>query len=80
MEKIDVNYILGSYCKIKDKAKPIVYARCLDCDAEIDVPYDIERGEILGCPGCGLELELKEVGNGYFGLQELTIEGEDWGE
>ena len=75
-----MNYILSSYCKIKDKSKPIVYARCPDCDAELAVPYDIEKGEIMGCPGCGLEMELKGTGNGYYVLQDLTIEGEDWGE
>ena len=60
--------------KIMNKAK------CPDCDAELDVPVDTEKGEILSCPGCGLELEVKQVNGGCFNLQELTIEGEDWGE
>ena len=55
-------------------------ARCPDCDAELDVPADTEKGEILSCPGCGLELEVKQVKGGCVDLQELTIEGEDWGE
>jgi alpha-aminoadipate/glutamate carrier protein LysW len=55
-------------------------ARCPDCDAELDVPADTEKGEILSCPGCGLELEVKQVKCGCVDLQELTIEGEDWGE
>ncbi len=43
---------------------------------------DVEKGEILSCPGCGLELEVKKINNGggCIDLQELTIEGEDWGE
>jgi len=57
-----------------------VKARCPDCDAELDVPEDTEKGEILSCPGCGLELEVKQVKGGCVDLQELTIEGEDWGE
>ena len=55
-------------------------ARCPDCDAELNVPVDTEKGEILSCPGCGLELEVKQVKSGCVNLQELTIEGEDWGE
>ena len=57
-------------------------AKCPDCDSELSVPCDVEKGEILSCPGCGLELEVKNigVGGGCLDLQELTIEGEDWGE
>ena len=54
--------------------------KCPDCDAELDVPKDTENGEILSCPGCGLELEVKQIKGGCMDLQELTIEGEDWGE
>jgi lysine biosynthesis protein LysW len=57
-------------------------AKCPDCDLELTISYDVEKGEILSCPGCGLELEVKKIdfGGGYVSLQELTIEGEDWGE
>ncbi len=57
-------------------------AKCPDCDCELDVPLDAEKGEILSCPGCGLELEVikPSVDGGCVSLQELTIEGEDWGE
>jgi alpha-aminoadipate carrier protein LysW len=55
-------------------------AKCPDCDADLDVPADTAKGEILSCPGCGLELEVKQVHCGCVDLQELTIEGEDWGE
>jgi len=56
-------------------------AKCPDCDFELNVPFDVEKGEILSCPACGLELEVKEVnGGGCVSLQELIIEGEDWGE
>ena len=58
----------------------IAKAKCPDCDAELDVPSDTETGEIVSCPGCGLELEVKQVKGGCVDLQELTIEGEDWGE
>ena len=56
--------------------------KCPDCESELYVPCDIVKGEILSCPGCGLELEVKKIniGGGCVDLQELTIEGEDWGE
>jgi lysine biosynthesis protein LysW len=53
---------------------------CPDCDSELNVPVDTEKGEILSCPGCGLELEVKQIKAGCVDLQELIIEGEDWGE
>jgi alpha-aminoadipate/glutamate carrier protein LysW len=57
-------------------------AKCPDCESEINVPSDVEKGEILSCPTCGLELEVKKIasGGGCVDLQELIIEGEDWGE
>ena len=56
--------------------------KCPDCDSELNIPYDVEKGEVLSCHGCGLELEVKKIANGggCIDLQELTIEGEDWGE
>jgi hypothetical protein len=57
-------------------------AKCPDCDSVLDVPCDVEIGEILSCSGCGLELEVKGIdcGGACVELQELTIEGEDWSE
>jgi uncharacterized paraquat-inducible protein A len=67
---------------ISDLQKQNNEAKCPDCDCELDVPLDAEKGEILSCPGCGLELEVIKpaVDGGCVSLQELTIEGEDWGE
>ncbi len=55
-------------------------ARCPDCDAELEVPEDVMLGEILSCLDCGLELEVKRIDVDCLELQELAIEGEDWGE
>lgn len=55
---------------------------CPVCESEIDVPFDVQKGNILSCPGCGIELEVKETENGgdCLKLTEFIIEGEDWGE
>ncbi|MEM2108734.1 MAG: lysine biosynthesis protein LysW [Candidatus Bathyarchaeia archaeon] len=62
------------------EVKIMYKTRCPDCDVELDVPSDTETGEILSCPSCGLELEVKQINGGCVDLQELTMEGEDWGE
>jgi alpha-aminoadipate/glutamate carrier protein LysW len=56
--------------------------KCPDCDSKLSIPFNIEQGEVLSCPSCGLELEVKKISNGgeCIDLQELVIEGEDWGE
>ena len=53
---------------------------CYDCHTEFEVPKDVEIGEIVTCHGCGLEFEVKQVKSDTITLQELAIEGEDWGE
>ena len=55
-------------------------AKCPDCDAQLKVPESIVVGEVLNCPECGLELEVKKINGDQLELQELAIEGEDWGE
>ena len=49
--------------------------KCPECDADVEIPEDALEGEIVTCSSCGLELEIKEGE-----LEELGIEGEDWGE
>ena len=54
---------------------------CPDCGTEIEIDDDTEVGEVISCPSCGLELEVINISNDdYVDLQELTIEGTDWGE
>jgi alpha-aminoadipate carrier protein LysW len=55
-------------------------AKCPECDAELNTPDDVKVGEILSCPECGLELEVKLVEGDRLELEELFFEGEDWGE
>ena len=39
-------------------------AACPVCCSELNVPFDTEKGQILSCPDCGIELEVKEIENG----------------
>jgi len=83
-EKAFEPIIISSACEPKKETR--YKTKCPDCDADLYVPHDTEKGEILSCVGCGLELEIKYIKRNEdkkiedCRLQELTIEGEDWGE
>jgi len=55
-------------------------ATCPDCEREIRVPGGAVIGEIVSCPDCGLELEVKQINGDEVDLKEISIEKEDWGE
>ncbi|NLE05415.1 MAG: hypothetical protein GX638_11540 [Crenarchaeota archaeon] len=59
-----------------------IVTKCPDCESEIDLPYDSKEGDLISCPGCGIELEIKKITQGgtKIELEEFIIEGEDWGE
>ena len=46
----------------------------------MDVPNDVLTGEIIGCPDCGLDYVIEVGESGSKQLQELMLDGEDWGE
>ncbi len=53
-------------------------AECVECLAELELDADVEEGEIVVCPDCGVELEVVSI-------EPLTLElapevEEDWGE
>ena len=53
-------------------------AECVECAAELELSSDVEEGEIVVCPDCGVELEVVSA-------DPLTLElapevEEDWGE
>jgi alpha-aminoadipate carrier protein LysW len=52
--------------------------KCIECDAELDLAEDLEIGEILVCPDCGVELEV--VGLDPVALDLAPEVEEDWGE
>jgi alpha-aminoadipate/glutamate carrier protein LysW len=53
-------------------------AQCPECDADFDLPEDVEEGEITECPECGAELEVVSVDP--VKLDPAPQEQEDWGE
>ena len=53
---------------------------CVYLGASVSIPDDVISGEIIGCPECGLDYVVVDDGSGSLSIQELMIEGEDWGE
>lgn len=52
--------------------------KCFECGCPLKIK-DMVESEIVTCPECGFEFEVKQV-NDHLELQVLTFEGEDWGE
>ena len=50
---------------------------CPECAASVELA-DVEQGEIVTCPECGVELEV--LGTTPLSLGLAPEEGEDWGE
>lgn len=49
---------------------------CPECEAIVDVDEDeVEEGEVVSCPECGLELEV--IGTNPLELNPLDDEGEE---
>lgn len=55
-------------------------AKCLECDAELNVSDDVVIGEIISCPDCGADYEIASLGNGAVTLKVAESVKEDWGE
>ena len=53
--------------------------KCVDCDAQVTVPDDAVKGEIVSCRDCGLDFEVVEGTQGL-SIKPVVIEKEDWGE
>ncbi|MBI1873840.1 MAG: lysine biosynthesis protein LysW [Acidobacteria bacterium] len=53
-------------------------AKCLECDADIILDDTVEEGEIVDCPDCGTEFEVKATSPAT--LAYAPKEEEDWGE
>ena len=53
-------------------------AVCPECAAEVSLPDDAVKGEIIQCPDCGVELEVTNLEPPE--LELAPEEEEDWGE
>jgi alpha-aminoadipate carrier protein LysW len=50
---------------------------CADCGAEIKIPDDFVKGEIIQCPECSTDWEIASA---KFDLTRAEKIGEDWGQ
>jgi alpha-aminoadipate carrier protein LysW len=52
---------------------------CPECEADIEIDeYDVDKGEIISCPECGVELEV--VGLSPLELDVAPPGDDDWEE
>ncbi len=52
--------------------------QCPDCDAEITLNKDMEKGEVIHCKECSAGLEVTSLQP--FAVSNLPKMDEDWGE
>ncbi len=52
--------------------------RCPECDAAVPVGTDAVTGEVVACPDCGAELEVRDTSPLVLALAPEAQE--DWGE
>jgi alpha-aminoadipate carrier protein LysW len=52
---------------------------CPQCEASVEFDaWDVDKGEIISCPECGVDLEV--VGLAPLELELAPREGDEWGE
>ncbi len=52
---------------------------CPDCEAEIEIDeFDVDKGEIISCPECGVDLEV--LGLAPLVLALVALDEGVWGE
>ena len=51
---------------------------CLQCAADLDLASDVEIGEIVICPDCGVEWEVMSIDP--IAIELAPEVEEDWGE
>ena len=53
---------------------------CGECGGSLEVTNDMEGGDLISCPDCGLDYVVEVNDKGVKILSELNLECEDWGE
>lgn len=56
----------------------IYQTNCIKCDGEIRLEDTVEENEIIGCPDCGIELEV--ISTDPIKLDQAPTVEQDWGE
>ena len=52
---------------------------CPDCEAAVELDaYDVDKGEIISCPECGVDLEV--IGLSPLELALAPQDEEEWGD
>ena len=52
--------------------------KCVECAGELAIDADVEEGEIVVCPDCGVELEV--MSTDPISVELAPEVEEDWGE
>ena len=55
-------------------------AQCIECGGVLNIPQDGTKGDIFGCPDCGVDYVIEIDKSGVKQVKELNLEEEDWGE
>jgi alpha-aminoadipate carrier protein LysW len=53
---------------------------CTECGGRVPIPEDVLQGEIVSCPDCGSEFEVKSKDGAEVRLVPAPKVEEDWGE
>lgn len=77
--RLFVANIFGSGSVLLKPAVGKAEAKCPECDSTVILNADVQKGEIVVCGDCGVDLEVRET------TPEITLalapqEQEDWGE
>jgi len=52
---------------------------CPECESELEIDdLDVDEGEVISCPECGVDLRVLSIGP--IELELAPLEGGEWGE
>jgi alpha-aminoadipate carrier protein LysW len=61
--------------------RSVPMAVCPECEADIEIDeYDVDKGEIISCPECGVELEVVGLSPLQLDLAPRDEDEDEWQE